>query len=237
MTSISEEAQSLSPSGLLSLFTLDTTSIGGPIMNFVQGAHSASVVSFGGVEYQPMDVKFDGLETSGQGALPTPTISVSNVDGIIQALVNTFGDLNGCLLHRVRTFTRFLDGQSDADSTAFWGPDTFRVERKAAENSTLIQWELSAAVDQEGKKIPGRVVVRNTCLWRYRVYQPSAGTFDYTKAQCPYTGTQAYDINDLPVADKAKDVPSRRLSCCKTRFGANQPLPFGGFPGVARAIG
>lgn len=236
MADIQQEAQKLSPSGIISLFTLDTTSIGGPIMHFVQGSQSASPVSYGGVAFQPMDVQFEGLETSGQGAMPTPTISISNVDGIIQAVVNTWGSLNGCLLHRVRTYTRFLDGQPDADPTAFYGPDTFRVERKAVETSAMIQWELSAAIDQEGKQLPGRVVIRDTCLWRYRVWKEATGTFDYSKAQCPYVGTQAFDINDQPVADPSKDFPSRRLGCCKARFGANQPLPFGGFPGVARNI-
>jgi lambda family phage minor tail protein L len=236
MTAIQQEAQKLSPSGIISLFTLDTTSIGGPIMHFVMGSQSAAPVSFGGVQFQPMDVTFEGLETSGQGALPTPTISVSNVDGIIQAVVNTWGDLNGCVLHRMRTYVRFLDGQPDADSTAFYGPDTFRIERKASETSASIQWELSAAIDQEGKQLPGRVVIRDTCLWRYRVWNAVTGTYDYSKAQCPYEGAQAYDINDLPVSDPSKDFPSRRIGCCRARFGEGKPWPFGGFPGVARNI-
>ena len=237
MSQILQEAQKLSPTAVVSLFTLDTTSIGGPVMYFTQASQVTTPITFGGVEYQPIDVRFEGLETSGQGALPTPTISVSNVDGVIQAIVNTWGDLNGCVVQRVRTFARFLDGQPEADDTAIWGPDTFRIERKSMENSQVITWDLSAAIDQEGKQIPGRVVIRETCLWRYRRFNKNSGTFDYSKAQCPYTGSKAYDINDLPVTDQSKDVPSRRLSCCKTRFGADKPLPFGGFPGVARNLG
>jgi lambda family phage minor tail protein L len=231
---IQSEAQNLAPTGIISLFTVDSTSLGGPLMYFVMGSDSDSPVAFGGVEYQPIDVEFNGLETSGAGALPTPKIRISNVDGLAQALVSTYGELLGCTLYRVRTYKRFLDGQPDADPEAFYGPDIFRFERKTSENGVYIEWELSASIDQEGKQLPGRTIIRNTCLWRYRYFNNSVGGFDYSKAQCPYTGSQSYDINDLPVSDPSKDVPSRRLGCCRARFGEKNPLPFGGFPGVQR---
>lgn len=232
--SLQSEAQSLSPSGVISLFTVDSTSMGGPIMHFVQGSENDGAVIFNQVEYQPIDVQFEGLEVSGAGALPTPKIRISNVDGLAQALVSTYGELLGCTLYRVRTYKKFLDGQPEADPEAFYGPDIFRFERKTSENGVFIEWELSASIDQEGKQLPGRTVIRNTCLWRYRYFNPTTGRFDYSKAQCPYTGSQSYDINDQPVASPAEDVPSRRLSCCRVRFGKKNPLPFGGFPGVQR---
>lgn len=234
MSNLQSEAQSLAPSGTISLFTLDLSSQGGPLLYFIQGSDNDEPVTFNGIEYQPVDVQFEGLETSGAGALPTPLIRISNVDGMPQALMNTWGDLLGCTLYRVRTYTRFLDGQPDADPEAFYGPDIFRVERKTSENSVYIEWELSAAIDQEGKQLPGRTVIRNTCLWRYRRFVPETGVFDYSKAQCPYAGTNFFDINDQPVTDPAKDVPSRTLGCCRARFGRANPLPFGGFPGVQR---
>lgn len=234
MSNLQAEGQSLSPSGIVSLFTLDATSMGGPLMHFVQGTEAGEPIVFGGIEYSAVDVQFDGLETTGTGALPTPKIRISNTDGMAQALVSTYGELLGCTLFRIRTYTRFLDGKPDADPEAFYGPDIFRFERKTSENGVYIEWELSASIDQEGKQLPGRTIIRNTCLWRYRYYNGSTGHFDYSKAQCPYTGAQSYDINDLPVSDPSKDVPSRRLSCCRTRFGRANPLPFGGFPGVQR---
>jgi lambda family phage minor tail protein L len=232
--SLQSEAQSLSPTGIVSLFTIDASSAGGPMMYFVQGNEHDGPVIYNGVEYQAVDVQFEGLETSGAGALPTPKIRISNIDGMAQAIVATYGELLGCTLYRIRTYTRFLDGHPDADPEAFYGPDIFRFERKASENGVYIEWELSASIDQEGKMLPGRTIVRNTCLWRYRFFNGSVGHFDYSKAQCPYTGSQSYDINDEPVSDPADDVPSRRLSCCRTRFGRANPLPFGGFPGVQR---
>lgn len=231
--SIQAESQSLAPSGIINLFTVDTSPVGGPMLRFIMGSDNDQPVKFGGVEYQPIDIQFDGLETTGQGALPTPKIRVSNVDGLAQAIISTWGDLLGCTLYRLRTYKRFLDGQPDADPEAFYGPDVFRFERKTSENAVYIEWELSAAIDQEGKMLPGRTIIRDTCLWRYRVFNPSTGQFDYRKAECPYTGNQYFDINDMPVSSPALDYPSRRLNCCRVRFG-NKPLPFGGFPGVQR---
>jgi lambda family phage minor tail protein L len=235
MSDISSENQSLTPSSIIPLFTLDASSINGPVLHFTmnQKAGGQSVV-FDGVTYAVTDIEFDGLETSGLGSLPTPKIRIASQDNTIQALGNTYGDLNGCVLKRIRTYKRFLDGEPDADPTAFIGPDVFRFERKTADSPDMFEWELSAAIDQEGAMFPGRVVVANTCMWRYRVWNPDTETFDYSKAQCPYTGAQSYDINNNPVSSGADDVPSRDLKCCKTRFGADQPLPFGGFPGAAR---
>lgn len=234
MSNINAEAQSLSPSGIISLFTVDASAVGGPLLPFVMGSELNGPVSFGGTEYQPIDIQFEGLETSGVGALPTPLIRISNIDGLAQAMVTTWGELLGCTLYRVRTYRRFLDGQPDADPDAYYGPDVFRFERKTSENSVFIEWELSAAIDQEGKQIPGRTVIRNTCLWRYRFFNETSGRFDYSRAECPYSGSKYFDINDMPVANAALDVPSRRLGCCRARFGRNNPLPFGGFPGVQR---
>jgi len=234
MVTIYQQAQSLSPDPIVSLFTLDTTSIGGPLIHFVQGRDANGKVAFNGTQYEAVDIEFTGMEISGVGALPTPTIRLANHDGVIQSVLNTWGDVLGCPIYRIRTFARFLDNGSEPDGTAFYGPDTFRVERKVNENPVFIEWELSTSIDQEGKMLPGRSVIRDTCLWRYRAWNPQTRRFDYSKAQCPFADNKFFDINDQPVVDPAKDVPSRRISCCEARFGKGNPLPFGGFPGVAR---
>lgn len=233
MVTIHQTAQSLNPGEYVSLFRLDATSVGGAMFYFVQGRVEGAEVKHDGIIYQPADVEFEGFEVSGQGALPTPTIRLANSDGLIQSAINTFGDLLGCEVRRIRTFRQHLDDGSDPDPTAIFGPDIFKVERKTTENSVFVEWELSAAIDQEGKKLPGRQVIRDTCLARYRAYNVNTGKFDYTRAICPYTGSKYFDKQNTPTtADK--DQPSRTVTCCKLRFGENNPLPFGGFPGVGR---
>ncbi|OCP21893.1 MULTISPECIES: phage minor tail protein L [unclassified Ensifer] len=236
MVTIYQTAQSLTPGEYVSLFRLDATSVGGGIFYFVQGRVEGGAVVHDGIEYQPCDVEFEGFEVSGQGALPTPVIRIANSDGLIQSALNTYGDLLGCELRRVRTFRQHLDDGDDPDPSAIFGPDVFKIDRKTSENSVFVEWELSAAIDQEGKKLPGRQVIRDTCLFRYRAFNRNSGTFDYSKALCPYGGSQYFDKQDRPTTID-KDQPSRSVNCCKVRFGEANPLPFGGFPGVGRVRG
>lgn len=233
MSAIISEAQKLEPSAIVSLFQLDTTVVGGPLLYFTMMTNGATPVYFNGVAYQPLDIKFEGMEMSGIGALPRPTLKIANTDSLIQEIVNTYGDLNGCALTRYRTFARFLDGQPDADPTAFFGPDVFQVDRKVSDTKAEITWELSAAIDQDGRTI-GRQILRDTCLWRYRFWNGTS--FSYSKAKCPYTGGTYYTEQDVVTLDPALDKPSRSITCCKLRFGENSPLPTGAFPGVSRTL-
>jgi lambda family phage minor tail protein L len=234
MSAIETTVRSPTPGEQVALFRFDASFVGGDVFYFVQGGLEPGGVTFGGQFYTAFDIEFSGLETNGIGSLPQPRLKIANTNNVIQTVINTYGDLTGCELRRVRTFKRHLDGQSEADPGAFFGPDVYRVERKVSENPIFVEWELSADFDQEGVKLPRRVAIRDTCLWRYRVWNATSNTFDYSKAQCPYTGDQAYDINNQPVADHL-DKPARNLSCCRTRFGENADLPYGGFPGLARA--
>ncbi len=235
MSQIESEIQKLSPSASVSLFTLDASRIGGSVLNFTRTNKSTAMIRFRGVDYQPIPIEFDGFEVNSAGALPRPTMKLSNTNGLIQAIVNTWGDLNGARVTRIRTFARFLDGEPEADPDAYIGPDVFEVDRKVSDTPKMVTWELAAAIDQQGRFI-GRPVIRDTCLWRYRTWNPQTSSFDYAHVKCPYTGSAYYDENDLPVANPALDKPSRRLSCCKVRFGANNPLPTSAFPGVSRTL-
>ena len=226
--------QSPTPGDLVTLFRLDTLVIGGGVYYFAQASKNGEGVTFGGTYYTPADVEFTDFETNGTGTLPQPKMKISNSNEVIQGLVNQLGDLLGCTISRVRTFSRFLDGEPEADPTAYFGPDTFKIERKANENPIFIEWELSAAIDQEGTLLPRRQIIRDTCTKRYRIWNRDEMRFDYVKATCPYAGGAYFDILGNPTT-MDKDRCGRRLTDCMNRFGYDQPLPFGGFPGAARA--
>lgn len=115
----------------------------------------------------------------------------------------------------------------NADPTAELPLDVFFVDRKAAENKVVVEFELAAAFDVAGVQLPRRVVAQNVCPWQYRVYDESSA--------CPYAGTSYWDANDNPVASAGQDVCGKRLSSCKLRFGATGQLFFGGFPGAGLA--
>lgn len=235
---VTQVSHSPTPGELVALYRLDATSVGDTLRYFCQGKIGTAPISFGGQSYTAIDIAFTNFEVNAGGVLPTPRMQIANTNDVIQGMINAWGDLVGCEIRRVRTWKRFLDGQPDADPSAYIGPDIFRLERKSDENPIFIEWELSASIDQEGKLLPGRQVIRDTCQKRYRIYDPlsavaSPDGFVYSSANpCPYEGTDYFDINGGSTT-QAHDICSRKLSACKLRF-PNQALPFGGFPGVAR---
>lgn len=234
MSQLARVSQSTTPGDLVTLFRLDATILGGGVYFFAQSALEDEPIIFGGVTYTPVDVEFSDFEMNGNGSLPMPKMRIANSNAVIQGMVNAWGDMLGCEIRRVRTFRQFLDGQPEADPTVFYGPDVFLIERKVSETALQIEWELSANIDQEGKLLPGRQIIRDTCMWRYRRWDPVTGQFDYSKATCPYDGSAMFDALDQPTSDPSKDRCARRLGSCNLRYGVHNPKPFGGFPGAAR---
>lgn len=56
----------------------------------------------------------------------------------------------------------------DPDSNAFFPPDIYYIDRKAAETNSFLEFELSSAFDLQEVKLPGRVLLQTNCVWRYR---------------------------------------------------------------------
>jgi len=177
-----------------------------------------------GQEYRPFPIAIEGIEYDGQGRLPRPTLTVSNVRGHLGALVRAAGDLNGCTLTHRMTLTRFLDaenfihGNPHADPLLEFPKEIYIFERKAEETSEYIKFELASALDLEGQKLPKRNYNANYCPHEYR------------GPLCNYTGRNYYDEKDKATTE-AKDKCGKRLKSCELRFGVGKELHFGGFPG------
>ena len=116
---------------------------------------------------------------------------------------------------------------------AFFPPDLYRIERKSAHTATHVEFELSAAIDQEGAMLPGRQVLRDGCTRRYRHWTGSGWSFD--GVDCPYSGSRCFTATGESTGDSAKDACGKRLADCRLRYpNSTDLLPFGGFPGVSR---
>jgi lambda family phage minor tail protein L len=219
-------------SAWLELWTLDCTGIGGGIIYWTPGPLAGSPVVMDGITYAPLPIQGSGFEMNGQGPLPTPTLKVANVSNIPMALAISLGDLLGAIVTRVRTYQKYLDGQSQADPTQVSGQDVFRVERKAEANKNFIQWELAAFTDVQGRQVPYRVILQGACTQTYRVWDPTTNSF--IQGTCPWTGTPYYDQTGTEQENPALDNCSRLLSTgCVLRFGATTPLPTWQFPGCS----
>lgn len=223
---IAAEIQKLAPSAVIELYQLDASSFGGDVYYFHAGTNGLTqTIVWQEQEYVPFPVQITGFEFTAGGQIPRPKMSVSNVSGIITTLVLAYNDLIGAKVTRKRTFAKYLDAVNfsggtnpDADPTAEFPDDIYFIEHKVNENKNVVEFELSAAFDVQGVKIPKRQIIQNICPWKYR------------GAECGYAGTNYFDTNDNPVATLAQDVCGKRLSSCEARFGQYAELPFGGFP-------
>ena len=153
-------------------------------------------------------------------------MTFANVGLGITALTNTYDDLVGATVQRIRTLTTYLDGAEAADPNAYWGPDEWIVEQKSGENKLAVSFQLTIPFDLEGRSLPGRRLLREQCQWRYR-----------SNIGCHYSGSAYFNANDQSVASLSSDVCGKRLTSCQLRFGNTSRLPFGGFPGLTDAMG
>lgn len=231
---ISEEVQKLETDNIVTLFQLDTTPIGGSsVFNFTKKMREDSYISFGGVQFAAIDISYDGFLWDGRGGFPKPTIQVSNVANLLTALIVEFKDLCGAKVTRIRTFEQFLDDGSNPDPEATFPLDIYQIEQKTQHNRVFVEWQLSSILDQTGRQLPGRIILRDVCTHTYRIYNPATGTFDYSNASCPYTGSKSFNENDQATTAPF-DKCSKRLTGCKLRFGERGELKTRAFPGVAK---
>jgi lambda family phage minor tail protein L len=218
---------------VVDLFTLDITILLPPgstdqavyrFCNWTQ-VGGADVI-YQGETYTALPLQASGFELNTSGQLERPSITFANVGLGITALTNTYDDLVGASVSRIRTLTTYLDGQPAADPDAFWGPDSWVVEQKASETKLAVTFQLAVPFDLEGRSLPGRRLLREQCQWIYR-----------SEIGCHYSGSNYWDANDEVVATLAQDACGKRLSSCQLRFGATSRLPFGGFPGLVDSQG
>ncbi len=147
---IVSELQNVNPSAVIELFTLT-------LDNSLHGATAE------GFQY-------------GKGQLPRPTLTFSNAIGTISAillLVNqttTGNDLTGATVKRIRTQARFLDAANfpsnvnpygTPDNTAEFPQEIYIIDRKSAENRTVVSFELAAVFDMAGVRAPKRQCTRS----------------------------------------------------------------------------
>lgn len=228
---IASDVQRLEQDAIVTVFELDARQYGDGILRFAPEAVDGGPVRFNGYAYQPLPITAEGFEWNGKGTLPRPTLTVTAMELAFLSLVLSEDDLVGMPVKRLRTYRKHLDDGDDPDPEALFPVDYYVIERKTSQNRRQIQFELSVEMDQEGKQIPARQVLRDTCTHRYRWWDGSQ--YQYAGVTCPYAGNDEFEANGSPAAP-GEDRCGKRLSDCRLRFGQNAALPFWGFPGVGR---
>jgi lambda family phage minor tail protein L len=231
ISSVYEELSVLGPNAIIELFELqlDTTLHGASTTYYWHNGVNAAVtgnIVFASNTYVRLPVEATGFDYTSSGSLPRPTLRISNLFSdmtTLLLLVNATtpgNDLGGATVRRIRTLKKFLDGEAAADPNARFPTEIWYVDRKSNENRDLVEFELASKFDLAGVMLPQRQIIANVCQWKYR------------GAECGYTGSNYWNVNDQAVGTLAADVCGKRVESCKLRFGATAELPFGSFPGA-----
>lgn len=213
---------------LIELFELDLTHIGGDLFRFHDGMNEIrTAIIWQGHIYAPYPMQAQGFEFNGQGTSNRPTLTAANLTGLITGLSQDYDDLVGAIVTRRQMYSQFLDSDNFLDGNSNADPTQELVARYVVERMTSLEadfatFELALPCESDGAQLPARIIIADTCGWIYR------------SSECSYTGSAVADEFDKPTTDPACDKCGRRFTSCKLRFGANNPLPFGGFPSVAK---
>jgi lambda family phage minor tail protein L len=176
---IVSDLQKVNPSAVIELFTLTLdNSLHGATTTYRFHAGTSlkdnGEIIWQGNAYTRFPVQAEGFQY-GKGQLPRPTLTFSNAIGTISAilqLVNattTGNDLTGATVKRIRTQAKFLDAAnfpSDVnpygtpDNTAEFPQEIYIIDRKSAENRTVVSFELAAVFDMAGVRAPKRQCTR-----------------------------------------------------------------------------
>lgn len=246
--SINSDYQKLEPGNAIRLFEVDGSAFGvSDILRF--HSHSiphteAEIIAAGGdesklpaksiwwqgEEYKAWPCQVEGVEASTSGSGAQPKLSVANLDSSITALCLHYDDLLQAKVTIHDTLAQYLDarnftgGNPSADTTQE-RLQVFYIDSKSSETNQVVEFTLSSPMDLQGLMLPTRQL-HAMCTWCIRgKYRTGDG--------CDYAGTRYFDDKNNPVDDPSLDKCSGTLRGCKLRFGENEELPFGGFPGTS----
>ncbi|WHP32842.1 phage minor tail protein L [Trabulsiella odontotermitis] len=246
--SLNADYQKLEPGNEIRLFEVDGTAFGvSDVMYFhayniqhtpeeitsAGGDESklqAKSVWWQGNEYRAWPCQIEGIEASTDGTSAQPKLSVADLESSITALCLAYDDLVLAKVIIHDTLAQYLDARNFTGGNPAADPTqeklrSFYIDGKELETNEVVQFVLSSPMDLQGQMLPTRQL-HSLCTWCIRnKYRSGDG--------CDYAGTLYFDKNNTPVTDPSLDECNGTLTACKLRHGANNELPFGGFPGTS----
>ncbi len=182
------DLQPINPTAIIELFTLklDSTLHGSStVYRFHAGSNmnANGRIVWDGNDYLRFPIQVSGFAFQ-NGQIPRPKLVVSNITGLVSAILltvnetTTGNDLTGATVTRIRTLAKFLDASNFSGGTNPYGtPDPkaefpqeiYSIDRKATETREIIEFELASVLDLVGITCPKRQCTRAEF--------PSIGTF------------------------------------------------------------
>ena len=116
------ETTRLTQSAQVVLWEIDLTEVGGERYFFCNEQNErGEPVTWQGRQYQAYPIQGTGFELNGKGSAARPTLTVSNLHGMVTGMAEDLQSLVGGTVVRRKVYARFLDavnfvnGNSDAD--------------------------------------------------------------------------------------------------------------------------
>jgi len=265
-----EAIYGLEPGVIVELFELDLTTIpnwitpasGVEVLRFHAGTTNYSIYQNQPIVWQqklyyPYPIEVTGFEFNGKGALPTPSLKVANLTGVLSTLILDHEDLVWAKLTRRRTFAKYLDSvcMDGTNETPVEGIDSFPAcVAYGTANAISPVWHTNSNMDVNAhfpddifyidrKKTENRVMIEFELSTAFDVHgtklprRPMISntcTWKYKSGQgCTWVddSTKRYNIDDIVVVNETDDHCGKRVKSCELRFGESNELPYGGFPG------
>jgi lambda family phage minor tail protein L len=216
----------LTHSAMIDLYSVDLNSIGiGQVYYFHAGTDSSNTpIVYQGNTYTPWYIKITGLDKRGTGSSARPMAEIGNHNQFVTNLCRVYQDIVGATVRRRRTLASYILADLDQYHDEF-----YLIERRAEETTSLVKFELASPLDFLDKQLPGLLALATGCPHRYKSTLDGSG--------CSWPGTNSalwFDRFGVQVFSAGLDVCGKRISDCKLRFGATEPLDYGGNPGLGR---
>ena len=129
----------------------------------VTGRATVSAVSHSG----------SGFELNGKGTSTRPTLTVSNLYGMVTGMAEDLQSLVGGTVVRRKVYARFLDAVNFVNGNSYADPEQevisrWRIEQCSELSAVSASFVLSTPTETDGAVFPGRIMLANTCTWTYR---------------------------------------------------------------------
>jgi lambda family phage minor tail protein L len=221
--------QSLMPDTTIELYEVSDYALLDPTLTFrfcnYTGVYYRTSPSGTAYEYKAIGCEADGFDVTGQGSLPQPRLTVSNVgrmlsDWLFDLKYNPAFRLEGATLTRRITQASYIEGGENELAPARELPvQIYSIEQLEEESPTAVRFVLASPFELDGATIPNRPALR-TCPFRYR-----------DGDTCGYAGTDMFTRRNEVTGDPQEDICNKTLTACELRFSTGT-VRFGGFPGL-----
>ncbi len=119
-------------------------------------------------QYQAYPIQGSGFEMNGKGSAARPTLTVSNLHGMITGMAEDLQSLVGGTVVRRKVYARFLDAVNFVNGNSEADPEQevisrWRIEQCSELSAVSASFVLSTPTETDGAVFPGRIMLANTC--------------------------------------------------------------------------